>query len=84
MREEWEAKLRATEALDKERSSVLQKMGLGGDGSDECVQLINIAEDPIMSGKLKYPLKIGESRVGKANADTPQDIKISGASVGKV
>src|SRR5689334_3503684 len=45
--------------------------------------LINLNEDPVMSELLLYYLKEGTTKVGRSDAEKPQDIQLNGLSIAK-
>ena len=48
---------------------------------DGKVCLMNINEDPILTGKVKHPIKNGNNLIGKAGKIPPPDIAMSGVGV---
>ncbi|OCT72208.1 kinesin-like protein KIF1B isoform X2 [Xenopus laevis] len=90
LNETWEEKLRKTEAIRMEREALLAEMGvairedggtLGVFSPKKTPHLVNLNEDPLMSECLLYYIKDGLTRVGQADADSHQDIVLSGAHI---
>ncbi|XP_018083126.1 kinesin-like protein KIF1C isoform X6 [Xenopus laevis] len=90
LNETWEEKLRKTEAIRMEREALLAEMGvairedggtLGVFSPKKTPHLVNLNEDPLMSECLLYYIKDGITRVGQADADSHQDIVLSGAHI---
>ncbi|XP_025081034.1 kinesin-like protein unc-104 isoform X4 [Pomacea canaliculata] len=90
LNESWEEKLRRTEAIRIEREAVLAEMGvaLREDGGTigvfspkRTAHLVNLNEDPLMSECLLYYIKDGTTRVGRHDAQNPQDIQLSGTHI---
>ncbi|XP_033996813.1 kinesin-like protein KIF1A isoform X4 [Trematomus bernacchii] len=87
LNETWEEKLRRTEAIRMEREALLAEMGVAmrEDGGTVGVfspkktpHLVNLNEDPLMSECLLYYIKDGITRVGRVDANSRQDIVLSG------
>lgn len=51
------------------------------DNLDGKVCLMNINEDPLLTGKVKHPIKDGNNLIGKAGKIPPPDIAMSGVGV---
>ncbi|XP_035212059.1 kinesin-like protein unc-104 isoform X4 [Stegodyphus dumicola] len=90
LNETWEEKLKKTEAIRLQREAVFAEMGvaLREDGDTVGVfspkktpHLVNLNEDPLMSECLIYYIKDGITRVGRPDANVPQDIKLSGSHI---
>ncbi|XP_053307973.1 kinesin-like protein KIF1B isoform X5 [Spea bombifrons] len=90
LNETWEEKLRKTEAIRMEREALLAEMGvairedggtLGVFSPKKTPHLVNLNEDPLMSECLLYYIKDGITRVGQADAESRQDIVLSGAHI---
>eukprot|EP00079_Xenopus_tropicalis_P027953 XP_012822409.1 PREDICTED: kinesin-like protein KIF1B isoform X6 [Xenopus tropicalis] len=90
LNETWEEKLRKTEAIRMDREALLAEMGvairedggtLGVFSPKKTPHLVNLNEDPLMSECLLYYIKDGLTRVGQADADSRQDIVLSGAHI---
>nr|XP_046155857.1 kinesin-like protein KIF1A isoform X14 [Oncorhynchus gorbuscha] len=87
LNETWEEKLRRTEAIRMEREALLAEMGVAmrEDGGTVGVfspkktpHLVNLNEDPLMSECLLYYIKDGNTKVGRVDASSRQDIVLSG------
>ncbi|KAK7144684.1 hypothetical protein R3I94_010946 [Phoxinus phoxinus] len=87
LNETWEEKLRRTEAIRMDREALLAEMGVAmrEDGGTVGVfspkktpHLVNLNEDPLMSECLLYYIKDGITRVGREDANSRQDIVLSG------
>ncbi|XP_042178811.1 kinesin-like protein KIF1A isoform X10 [Oncorhynchus tshawytscha] len=87
LNETWEEKLRRTEAIRMEREALLAEMGVAmrEDGGTVGVfspkktpHLVNLNEDPLMSECLLYYIKDGDTKVGRVDASSRQDIVLSG------
>ena len=74
----WETKLAETDALQKERSSAFETQGLLTSTIDpKLPNLVNLNEDPLLSGALVYYLRLGETRIGsKKTADSSSNAHI--------
>ncbi|GBN02756.1 Kinesin-like protein unc-104 [Araneus ventricosus] len=90
LNETWEEKLKKTEAIRLQREAVFAEMGvaLREDGDTVGVfspkktpHLVNLNEDPLMSECLIYYIKDGIIRVGRPDANVPQDIKLTGSHI---
>ncbi|OQR71052.1 kinesin protein-like, partial [Tropilaelaps mercedesae] len=90
LNETWEEKLRKTEDIKKQREAVLAEMGvalkddgdtLGVFSPKKTPHLVNLNEDPLMSECLLYYIKDGLTRVGRPDANVPQDIKLTGTEI---
>ncbi|KAG8189809.1 hypothetical protein JTE90_026115 [Oedothorax gibbosus] len=92
LNETWEEKLKKTEAIRLQREAVFAEMGvaLREDGDTVGVfspkkvktpHLVNLNEDPLMSECLIYYIKDGVTRVGRPDANVPQDIKLTGSHI---
>lgn len=91
LNETWEEKLKKTEAIRMQREAVLSQIGVAtredGDAvgifltPQETPHLVNLNEDPLMSECLIYYLKDGMTRVGRSNAEVPQDIQLNGTHI---
>lgn len=76
----WEEKVAETLEIKKERMSALKEQGLSlGIEYSELPSLVNLNEDPILSGSLIYHLKVGKNIVGQKNKNA--DIQLSGLGV---
>lgn len=82
----WETKLAETDQLQRERNEIFQNQGLLPASSMMDVNLpnlVNLNEDPLLSGSLIYYLRRGETRVGalpKRNLNSSSKEISSGAS----
>ncbi|RWS24009.1 kinesin-like protein unc-104 isoform X13, partial [Leptotrombidium deliense] len=90
LNETWEEKLRKTEIIRLQREAVLAEMGLATRENGDTVgvfspqktpHLVNLNEDPLMSECLIYYIKDGFTRVGRSDANIPQDIQLHGSSI---
>lgn len=91
LNETWEEKLKKTEAIRMQREAVLSQIGVAtredGDAvgifltPQETPHLVNLNEDPLMSECLIYYLKDGLTRVGRSDAEVPQDIQLNGTHI---
>lgn len=69
----WETKLAETDALQKERTEQLSMQGLAPSSmvDSNLPNLVNLNEDPLLSGSLVYYLRNGETRVGQMPKRSP-------------
>ena len=91
LNETWEEKLKRTEIIRLKREAVLSEIGVAtredGDAvgifltPHETPHLVNLNEDPLMSECLIYYLKDGFTRVGRSDAQVPQDIQLNGSEI---
>lgn len=86
----WEDRLRETEALARAREEELAKLGLAvgeatraeqAERAQRVPHLMNLHEDPAMSGALLYFLEKHQTTVGRPDAPTTQDVKLAGLNV---
>ncbi|XP_015784743.1 kinesin-like protein unc-104 isoform X3 [Tetranychus urticae] len=91
LNETWEEKLKRTEKIRLQREAVLNEMGVATREDGDTVglfspqrtpHLVNLNEDPLMSECLIYYIKDGFTRVGRSDAEIPQDIKLHGSHIG--
>ncbi len=68
MNKSWEEKLKESQAIQEERKNALKDMGIAIQAVSRLPHLINLNEDPILSGALIYYLETGETLLG-----TPTD-----------
>eukprot|EP00731_Ephydatia_muelleri_P010946 Em0005g1532a len=85
MSKSWEQKLAETERIHKERQKTLENMGISVQASGIGVQadkfyLVNLNADPTMNELLVCYLK-DLTRVGRPNAEPPQDIQLQGLGI---
>lgn len=90
LNETWEQKLKRTEEIRQQREAVFAEMGVAvkPDGITVGVfspkmtpHLINLNEDPTLSECLLYYIKDGITKLGTAEAESPQDIQLSGSHI---
>lgn len=90
LNETWEEKLKRTEVIRLQREAVFAEMGVAvkEDGMTVGVfspkktpHLVNLNEDPTLSECLLYYLKDGNTRLGTAEANLPQDIQLCGSHI---
>ncbi|KAL1498183.1 hypothetical protein ABEB36_009020 [Hypothenemus hampei] len=89
LNETWEEKLKRTEAIRIEREAVFAEMGVAvKDGNTVGIfspkrtpHLVNLNEDPFMSECLIYYIKDGLTRIGSEEANSPQDVQLSGSHI---
>lgn len=89
LNETWEEKLKKTEAIRIEREAVFAEMGVAvKDGNTVGIfspkrtpHLVNLNEDPFMSECLIYYIKDGLTKLGSEEANSPQDIQLSGSHI---
>lgn len=69
----WQTKLAETDALQKERIEQLTMQGLAPSSMVDVnlPNLVNLNEDPLLSGSLVYYLRHGETRVGQMPKRSP-------------
>lgn len=69
----WQTKLAETDALQKERTEQLSSLGLVPSSMVDAnlPNLVNLNEDPLLSGSLIYYLRRGETRVGQMPKHSP-------------
>lgn len=86
MNQTWEEKLAQTQAIQKERESALEALGISvekgmiGFHSPRVPHLVNLSDDPLLAECLVYNLKPGvTTTVGDAESDA--NIKLSGANI---
>jgi len=82
----WEEKLAKTEAIQKERESALEALGISvekgliGFHSPRVPHLVNLSDDPLLAECLVYNLKPGATTT-VGNMDSEANIKLSGANI---
>ncbi|KAG7312378.1 hypothetical protein JYU34_001867 [Plutella xylostella] len=89
LNETWEEKLKRTEQIRVQREAVFAEMGVavkegitvGVFSPKKTPHLVNLNEDPNLSECLIYYIKDGETRLGTAEANVPQDIQLSGSHI---
>lgn len=90
LNETWEEKLKKTEAIRIQREAIFAEMGVAmkEDGNTVGVfspkktpHLVNLNEDPFMSECLLYYIKDGITRIGRHEANIPQDIQLNGIHI---
>ena len=87
----WEQRLKETEASSIEQSKQLAAQGATIGQIDDSVRerqrsephILNLNEDPLMSGIIVHFLDKDEVRIGRKDAEKTQDIALSGLSVNK-
>eukprot|EP01102_Stenamoeba_stenopodia_P004878 TRINITY_DN1532_c0_g2_i1.p1 TRINITY_DN1532_c0_g2~~TRINITY_DN1532_c0_g2_i1.p1 ORF type:complete len:1861 (+),score=489.46 TRINITY_DN1532_c0_g2_i1:320-5902(+) len=79
----WEERLAETQRLQQERETALQNMGVAVKITTGMPHLVNLNEDPILSDCLVYYLQPGETKIGRPDAEVPQNIQLSGLSINK-
>ena len=52
-----------------------------GENYDDKCYLMNVNEDPLLTGHVKHILKDGSNKVGKATKENEPDIRIGGLGV---
>lgn len=69
----WQTKLAETDALQKERTEQFSMQGLAPSSmvDSNLPNLVNLNEDPLLSGSLVYYLRNGETRVGQMPKRSP-------------
>ncbi|ORY91101.1 hypothetical protein BCR43DRAFT_558842 [Syncephalastrum racemosum] len=88
LNETWEEKLKKTEEIQKEREKALEELGIavhknnvGVYAPKKMPHLVNLNEDPLMSECLMYQIKLGITKVGRADGDQQPDIRLSGSNI---
>ena len=86
LNETWEEKRKKSEQLKKDRKEIMEEIGVvthefGVFSPKTTPSLVNLNEDALMNECLIYYLKIGNTRIGRAEADIPQDIQLSGSNI---
>ncbi|KAG1662032.1 Kinesin-like protein unc-104 [Nymphon striatum] len=92
LNETWEEKLKKTEEIRVQREAVFAEMGVavkedgitvGGLSPQKrfTPHLVNLNADPFMSECLLYYIKDGITRIGRPDANVPQDIQLSGSHI---
>lgn len=85
--ETWEEKVKKSKELKEERDTMLKEMGLfeqhefGVFTPKGTPTLVNLNEDALMNECLIYYLKPGFVRIGRAEAEVPQDIQLDGTNI---
>lgn len=69
MNKSWEEKLKESQAIQEERKNALKDMGIAIQAVSRLPHLINLNEDPILSGALIYYLENGETLIGTPTDD---------------
>jgi len=68
-----EDKERRTQEIERARRKVLEEAGISftdqGEGSKNVPHIINLNEDPMMSGQLTYCFSVGDTRIGRDNTN---------------
>ena len=86
LNETWEEKKEKSKQLKQDREDILREIGvitheIGVFSPKDTPSLVNLNEDPMMNECLIYYLKIGFTRIGRAEADILQDIQLSGSNI---
>lgn len=82
MTEEWTEKWRETQKiLQEQRALGLRKSGIGVILDSEMPHLVGIDDDLLSTGVTLYHLKEGKTHVGTEDANTVQDIVLTGPDV---
>ncbi|XP_050522646.1 kinesin-like protein unc-104 isoform X8 [Daktulosphaira vitifoliae] len=90
LNETWEEKLKRTEEIRIQREAVFAEMGVAVKEDGDTVgvfspqktpHLVNLNEDPFMSECLIYYIKLGVTRVGSAESNVTQDIRLCGSYI---
>ncbi|KAG1667381.1 Kinesin-like protein unc-104 [Nymphon striatum] len=90
LNETWEEKLKKTEEIRVQREAVFAEMGVavkedgitvGVFSPKKTPHLVNLNADPFMSECLLYYIKDGITRIGRPDANVPQDIQLSGSHI---
>lgn len=82
--ETWEEKVKKSIEMKTERGTILKEMGLqeiGVSAPKSTPTLVNLNEDALMNECLIYYLKVGFIRIGRAEAEIPQDIQLDGSNI---
>jgi kinesin family protein 1 len=79
----WEQRLKEASALQQERKAALQDMGVAIKAVSSLPHLLNLNQDPLLSSVLIYYIKEGVTRIGRSDADIPQDIQLNGLTICK-
>ncbi|CAI2379027.1 unnamed protein product [Moneuplotes crassus] len=82
IRELREENERLKKMMDKNGDPRQDLISFNDNFSDKCY-LMNINEDPLLTGQVKHILEEGKNSVGKATRDSSVDIKIGGTGIGK-
>eukprot|EP01119_Soliformovum_irregulare_P009831 TRINITY_DN2369_c0_g1_i1.p1 TRINITY_DN2369_c0_g1~~TRINITY_DN2369_c0_g1_i1.p1 ORF type:complete len:1807 (+),score=664.88 TRINITY_DN2369_c0_g1_i1:153-5573(+) len=83
MNKTWEERLKEAQTIQQERKAALEDMGVAIQAVAALPHFVNLNEDPLMSGSLLYYLKEGTTRVGRSDAEVPQDIVLNGLNIAK-
>ncbi|GAM28391.1 hypothetical protein SAMD00019534_115670 [Acytostelium subglobosum LB1] len=83
MNKTWEERLSDAEKIRGERKAALKDMGVAIKVVSSIPHLINLNEDPLMSESLMYYLKEGDTRIGRSDAESQQDIILNGLNIAK-
>ncbi|GBG27336.1 Kinesin-related protein 1 [Hondaea fermentalgiana] len=81
----WEERLKESQDHMVQRDAALAKLGMGVDQekAHSTPHILNVNQDPLMSGVLMYFFEEGLTRAGRADAPQPQTIVLSGLSIQK-
>ncbi|KAG9096061.1 kinesin-like protein Klp8 [Ceratobasidium sp. 370] len=88
LNETWEEKLIRTQAVQKERETALEELGItveknhvGVHTPKKMPHLVNLNEDPLMSECLIYQLKHGTTTVGRVDSSKAPTIRLTGDNI---
>ncbi|EGC38876.1 hypothetical protein DICPUDRAFT_93725 [Dictyostelium purpureum] len=79
----WEEKLSEAETIREDRMAALKDMGIAIKVVSSIPHLINLNEDPLMSESLIYYVKEGLTRIGRSDAEIPQNVILNGLNIHK-
>jgi len=69
----WSDRVQETQRIQRQRALEFQDMGIAMEAASQLPKLVNLNEDPILSGALVYYLVPGETNVGKFSRDDNED-----------
>ena len=87
----WEDRLKEAQVMAQAQIEQLQKAGVvqGQEKerlkkeAEKCPHILNLNEDPLMSGVVLYLLRQGQSLIGRKDAAAKQDVVLTGLSIEK-
>lgn len=81
----WEDRLKESQNQMAERNAALEKLGMGISSQKihSTPHIMNLNQDPLMSGVLTYFFEEGLARLGRADAPNQQTIVLNGLSIQK-
>ena len=77
----WEERETNTSELQQLRSKITRQHGITGSDKRDLPRLVNLNEDPSMSGCLVYVLPVGKTKLGSVVENPEQDIALEGEGI---